>query len=261
MPKSTANSMHLFSSQPCENVFRDARALSGIYSTRINFTIKQFLQRINKLNAVMELRQFESTNIYEKIMFPVHHKIRQIANEIDFCDMDEDDDFNCNNVEEIIGQAYEAAQQTATFAGMDKDLIKFNLFNMKESSKMAEKLLKFNTLTETEMIILGDRSCEDSDEDAFDRVEDDEEEDFIEDEKKDCVQDEDLIEDDKENSFKEDTVGEVDHLQDGNVEDCVDEDVDEGLNENVYDYYSFENDLPSTSSFENLKATSDSGIH
>ena len=209
--------------------------------------MKQCLQRISKLNALKELRQFESTNIYGKIMFPVHQKIRQLANEIDFCDMDEDDDFNCNNVEEIIGQAYEAAQQMAMFAGMDKDLIKFNLFNMEESSKMAEKRLKFNTLTETEMIILGDRSCEDSDEDVFDRGEDDEEEDSIEDEKKkDCIQDEDLIEDDKENSFEEDTVGEVDHLQDGDIADCVDEDVDEGSNENVYDYYSSENDLPPT---------------
>ena len=143
--------------------------------------MKQLLQRINKLNALLELRQFESTNIYEKIMFSVHHKIRQLANEIDFSDIDEDDDSNCNNVEEIIGQAYEAAQQMAMFAGMDKDLIKFNLFNMEESSRMAEKLLKFNTLTETEMIILGDRNCEDSDEDVFDRVEGD---DFIEDKKR-----------------------------------------------------------------------------
>ena len=179
VPKSTANWMHLLSSQPCENVFRDARALSGIYSARINSTMRQFLQRINKPHALMELRQFESTNIHEKIMFPVEHKMKQLTNEIDFNDTDEDDDFNCNNVEEIIGQAYEAAQQMAIFAGMGKDLIKFNLFNMEESAKMAEKLLKLNTLTETEMIILGDRNGEDSDEDVFDRVEDDEEEDFI----------------------------------------------------------------------------------
>ena len=35
LPQSAAHSSHLFSSQPCENIFRDARALSGIYSTRI----------------------------------------------------------------------------------------------------------------------------------------------------------------------------------------------------------------------------------
>ena len=51
--------------------------LSGIYSTRINFTMKQFFKRINKLNALTELKQYELTNKYDKIIFPIHHKLKQ----------------------------------------------------------------------------------------------------------------------------------------------------------------------------------------
>ena len=67
LPESIAKAAHLFSSQSCEHVFRNARSLSGIYSTRINFTLKQFLKRINKLNVLMELKQCESANNNQNI--------------------------------------------------------------------------------------------------------------------------------------------------------------------------------------------------
>ncbi|CAF1525730.1 unnamed protein product, partial [Rotaria magnacalcarata] len=72
--------------------------------------MKQFLQRINKLNALTELKQFESTNEHEKIMFPVHHKIKRLTNETKSNNIDEDVDFNSDHVEAIILRAYEAAQ-------------------------------------------------------------------------------------------------------------------------------------------------------
>ncbi|CAF3439445.1 unnamed protein product [Rotaria socialis] len=265
VPASTANCIHLFSSQPCENVFRDARALSGIYTTRINFTMKQFLQRINKLNALTELRQFESTNTHERITFPVHHKIKRLTHETESSNMDEDGDFNSDNVETIIHRAYEVAQQMVVFVGMSKDLIKYNLFNIEESSHMAQTLFNLNILTESEILVLDGRDTEDSDEeggfneyeeednddDEEDCTEDDDEEDGTEDE-----EEEDLTEnDDEEDGFEKD-----DHAEDGDVEDCIDEDVVEEINENVYDYCSSEDDPQPTPSFENLESTSYSGL-
>ena len=130
IPKSTANNTHLFSSQQCENLFRDARSLSGIYSTRINFTIKQFLHRVNKLNALTELKQFELTNGSEKIVFPVYHKVKQLIVQTELNDSKNDAYFNSSNLEIIILEAYRRAQDMAISVGMDDDLIKNKLFNI-----------------------------------------------------------------------------------------------------------------------------------
>jgi hypothetical protein len=38
----------LFSSQLCESTFRSCRAMSGPFSSIVNFTVHQFLQRAKK---------------------------------------------------------------------------------------------------------------------------------------------------------------------------------------------------------------------
>ena len=72
-------------------------------------------------------------------MFPVHHKIKRFFHEIDQNDINEDAEFRADHIEVTVLQAYEAAQQMVIFVGMDKDLIKYHLFNMKESSPMVQK--------------------------------------------------------------------------------------------------------------------------
>jgi len=138
VPQSTANDIRLFSSQQFENVFRNSRALSGIYSTRTNFTMKQFLKRINKLNALTELKQSELTSKYGKIVFPTHHKIKQFTVQTDWNIDNKNIDFNSDNVETIIHQAYQVAQHMVVFVGMSSDLIENNLFNIEESSQLLE---------------------------------------------------------------------------------------------------------------------------
>ncbi|CAF1075093.1 unnamed protein product [Rotaria sordida] len=249
VPESTANSVHLFSSQPCENVFRDARALSGIYSTRINFTMKQFLKRINKLNSLTELKQFEFTNKQEKINFPVHHKNKRFNNQTKSNFTDEDTDFNSNNVETIILRAYEAAQQMTIFVGISKDLIKYNLFNIQQSSELTEKLLKLNNLTESEILIIDDGISEDSDEEDGFKDGDFEEDDYVEDGD---VEGDNYVEDGDEEVY--------DSAEDGDIENSDDSDSVEEINDNVFDYYSSEDDTEPTPSFENLQGTSYSGL-
>jgi hypothetical protein len=114
LPRSAGDSAYLFSSQPCENIFRDARALSRIYSTRINFTVKQFLKRMDKLNALAELKQYESMNEHGRIIFPVHHKVKQHAPST-VIDVNQDDiDYDPTSVEKVIILAYQVAQEMAT---------------------------------------------------------------------------------------------------------------------------------------------------
>jgi hypothetical protein len=67
-----APSIELLSSQSCESVFRSARAMSGVSSNIVNFTILDFLRRVDKISALqcIKTEQEYSTSL----RFPKHHK-------------------------------------------------------------------------------------------------------------------------------------------------------------------------------------------
>ena len=170
LPSSIAEIIFLFSSQPCENVFRNARALSGVYSTRINFTVNQFLHRINKLNVLLELKEFEANNHENQIIFPMHYKIRKFVCQTKSMIRTGSDCFSIDTIEEIIQQAYQVAQQMANFVNMSTDLIKNDVFDFEQSSKLSKRLLQLNCLTESEIL---DVNAYDDDEDSSDDEEED----------------------------------------------------------------------------------------
>ncbi|CAF1422481.1 unnamed protein product [Rotaria magnacalcarata] len=115
---------------------------------------------------------------------------------------------------------------------------------------MAQKLLRLNILTESEILILDGRNGEDSDEeDRFNEADDEEDDCAEDDEEEGCTEsddDEDSTEDDDEDD---------DRAEDADVEDCVEE-----LNEVFHDYCLSEDDPQPTAGFENLRTTSYSGI-
>ncbi|CAF3920810.1 unnamed protein product, partial [Rotaria sordida] len=90
--------------------------------------------------------------------------------------------FDIDTLEKIILQAYQVAQEMTISVGMSHDLGKNNLFNIEESSQLVKQLLKSNSLSESEALIV-DESSED------DTAEEDEELD-------DVIYDDDLSEDD-----------------------------------------------------------------
>ncbi|CAF4547192.1 unnamed protein product [Rotaria sp. Silwood2] len=234
--------------------------------------MKQFLKRINKLNALTELKQLELTNKIEKINFPIHHKIKKLTNQSELNITDEITDFNSSNIEKIIVQAYEAAQYLAISVGMSKDLIKYDLFDMEQSSQLAEKLLRLNNLTETEILIIDGSNSEDSDEeDNFDgydfeeRLDDEEEEEEKKEEEEEEDDDDDDDDDDpgldgaeEDNVDDEEDHDEVDY--DENNEETINDDIDES-DGNAGDYDSSEDDAQPTITFENVQATSFSGVY
>jgi len=247
VPESVADSIHLFSSQPCESIFRDARSLSGVYSTRINFTIKQFLQRINKLNALTEIKQFESTNDQAKIVFPVHHKVKRMKNQNrdpnPNPNPNESPRFDLNHIETIILCAYDIAQEIVELVGMDKSLIKHKLFDIEDSSKMSKHLLQLNTLTESEILILDNRDY-DSDE---------EEDGFIGEDEGEQESDDDN-DDDDEIDF--DDYQDYDDNNESNASQSEHNDEEEFYHDDPSD-----DDHPSTASFENVQSTTYSGVY
>ncbi|CAF1375253.1 unnamed protein product [Adineta ricciae] len=62
----------LQNSQSCESTFRSARSISSISSSGVNFTISQFLSRINKFFMLNDIKTHAHEN---KLRFPKHHKL------------------------------------------------------------------------------------------------------------------------------------------------------------------------------------------
>ncbi|CAF1928949.1 unnamed protein product [Rotaria magnacalcarata] len=66
LPKEALN-IYLFNSQSCESMFRNARALSGVFSTIVNFTVSDFLRRSQKLSLLNQIKHEQIDNSQKKI--------------------------------------------------------------------------------------------------------------------------------------------------------------------------------------------------
>ncbi|CAF2961111.1 unnamed protein product [Rotaria sp. Silwood2] len=66
----------LQNSQTCEGTFRSARAISSAFSGGVNFTVAQFLSRINKLSVLQNIKSNTSQN---DLRFPQHHKLSRTS--------------------------------------------------------------------------------------------------------------------------------------------------------------------------------------
>ncbi|CAF3064387.1 unnamed protein product, partial [Rotaria sp. Silwood2] len=66
----------IFNSQSCESTFRSCRAMSGPFSSIVNFNVHQFLQRVKKLSYLNSIKsRNNSNNTNTDILFPRHHKL------------------------------------------------------------------------------------------------------------------------------------------------------------------------------------------
>lgn len=74
LPISVLN-IEQFDSQSCENIFRSPRAMSGVSSNVVNFTVSDFLRRADKVKAVQFIKaHYELSKSEASIPFPGHHK-------------------------------------------------------------------------------------------------------------------------------------------------------------------------------------------
>ena len=137
LPRDALN-IFLFNSQPCESIFRNARALSGCYSTRVNFTVDDFLRRAEKITVLQQIKCEEQSNRQKNhLVFPVHHK-HQKDDHSSFQQRADDGAFD---VEEIIKRAYKQAQKFAVTLKMSALLKQNQAFELNDLSSSIKKHL------------------------------------------------------------------------------------------------------------------------
>ncbi|CAF3816716.1 unnamed protein product [Rotaria sp. Silwood1] len=78
LPEECLN-ISLFNSQSCERQFRLCRAMSGPFSSIVNFTVHQFIQRVKKLSYLHSIKYQNNNNSNNtdsdaNLLFPKHHK-------------------------------------------------------------------------------------------------------------------------------------------------------------------------------------------
>lgn len=108
IPRDTLSNIQKFNSQSCENVFRSARAMSGVYSNVVNFTVADFLRRADKISAVQSIQtESESSTTKTPIRFPKHHKEGKDAHpRISFFI---NSSFGRREIDEVVKMAFDAA--------------------------------------------------------------------------------------------------------------------------------------------------------
>ena len=75
LPEECLN-ISLFNSQSCEKQFRLCRAMSGPFSSIVNFTVHRFMQRVKKLSYLHSInyQKNDDTGTGTKFLCPSHHK-------------------------------------------------------------------------------------------------------------------------------------------------------------------------------------------
>ncbi|CAF3021128.1 unnamed protein product [Rotaria sp. Silwood2] len=133
LPKEALN-MYLFNSQPCESMFRNARSLSGTYSTRINFTAADFLQRSQKIAILNWIKcdQLSQEDDNELLSFPIHHKHKRDNHLSSLQNLDDIDQLD---IEKIIVDAFNQALQLTEPLEISKLLKEHNVFDLNTLSK------------------------------------------------------------------------------------------------------------------------------
>jgi hypothetical protein len=150
----------LFSSQPCENMFRSARALSGPFSSITNFTLQQFLSKTRKISILNEIKSSEEFNSNSNsIKFPKHHKQNK-DNSLPST-LTNFDDITLDQIEKSIFDAFEYAKSLTVKLEMSSLLRKNNVFQLNTLCTRLHDDLE-------DMIFVTDDSALESDNDSED---------------------------------------------------------------------------------------------
>jgi len=139
LPEQALNNIHLFNSQACESLFRDARALTSTFSTKVNFTVKNFLKRSQKLSILTQLKynQFENS-----LSFSVHHKHKRDYSSTTTHQLNGIDSLD---IEMLISNAYDQALELAKHSKMFDTLNEYYINNLNDISKCIYEILNKNS--------------------------------------------------------------------------------------------------------------------
>ncbi|CAF2007754.1 unnamed protein product [Rotaria magnacalcarata] len=139
LPKQALINIHLFNSQPCESLFRDARALSSTFSTNINFTVKNFIGRAQKLSILNQMKYNQSEN---DLCFPIHHKQKH---EHSSTSIDQLNEIDRLDIQQLISNAYDQAIDIVQHSKICDTLNQFNINSLNDVSQYIHDILKKNS--------------------------------------------------------------------------------------------------------------------
>ena len=205
-----ALSIQRLNSQSCESVFRSARAMSGVSSNMVNFTVLDFLRRADKISALQSIKTEEENS--SDLRFPKHHKHGKFARDSSSSSTITYSSIRLIDIEKIVegafGIAYELIEPL-----IGKDTLKTSIYKTTTSlSKLIVKLYeisKVKSRSTQPQQVFNDPSEEINNEDE-DEDEDDEDED--EDDEDEDDEDEEDTEDDTEDEHSEDEEQDLSHV-------------------------------------------------
>lgn len=129
---SEALNVSIFNSQACENFFRLARSISGTFSTTVNFSVQQFLNREEKISMLNSIKtQSNSSFPSTKFKFPNHHKMQQDHKRQSM----QPEKVNQQQIEEQVNRAYKDAISLLLPLGIKNVLEKSNIVNINQLSQ------------------------------------------------------------------------------------------------------------------------------
>ena len=180
LPKQALINFTSFNSQACESIFRDARSLSGSFSTMVNFTVNDFIRRARKLSILNRLKH---DRVEENLSFPIHHKHRHDDSLLCSAQIDEVDTLD---VQQLISDAYEQAldivRDSDMLDGLNQcgiitleDLSEFIFNDLSRSSKMFNRASRArnNEKEDSESDVDSESDDEHEDSDSADHEQDD----------------------------------------------------------------------------------------
>ncbi len=216
-----ALSIELLSSQSCENVFRSARAMSGVSSNIVNFTAIDFLRRADKISALQSIKTEQEYS--SGLRFPKHHKHANTANGPSSSSSSSSSTFSYStlrsaDIEMIVENAFSTAYELITPLTGEGKLRTSKYKTMTNLSKLIikhYKTSKLKNLSSQSQQIFDDSSeeidSEDNDADEGDEIEGDEiEDDEVEDDEDEDEDDDDDDDDDEDDDDYEDEEDEED---------------------------------------------------
>jgi hypothetical protein len=168
LPKEALN-IYLFNSQSCESMFRNARSLSGTYSTIINFSVADFLTRSQKISILNRIKCDHSSEQgrNEHLSFPKHHKHKRDEH---LSSVQMLDDIEQLDIEKIISDAYNEALDLTERLEISRLLLQNEVFDVNSLSKYVFRKLN----SSSKMFDYSTHPINDDENDEFDLDEEEE---------------------------------------------------------------------------------------
>ncbi|CAF3519857.1 unnamed protein product [Rotaria socialis] len=137
-----ALNIYLFSSQTCEGMFRSARSMSGTFSSIVNFSVQEFLNRTQKLSLLNKIKtesEFGSNN--NTIVFPKHHKQSKQWKQPTRV-TEGNNELNLETMTQIIKQAYNDATELLYSFDTEKLFYEKKLTTIKQVNNCMKDMLR-----------------------------------------------------------------------------------------------------------------------